>query len=87
MIIKDLDLVNVLDRQVTQLSGGELQRFAIAICAIRDADIYMFDEPSSYLDVKQRLKAGKVIRSLISVEEEQRRIKNAKESNDPKKKI
>ncbi|KAI5336800.1 hypothetical protein L3X38_016069 [Prunus dulcis] len=29
------------------------------------ADIYMFDEPSSYLDVKQRLKAAKVIRSLI----------------------
>ncbi len=38
------------------LSGGELQRFAIGIVAVQDADVYMFDEPSSYLDVKQRLK-------------------------------
>ncbi len=31
-------------------------------------DIYMFDEPSSYLDVKQRLNAAKVIRSLLRPE-------------------
>ncbi|KAG9313421.1 RNAse L inhibitor-type ATP binding cassette protein [Chiua virens] len=30
------------------------------------ADVYMFDEPSSYLDVKQRLKAAEVIRSLLN---------------------
>ena len=50
------------------LSGGELQRFAIGMVAAQRADIYMFDEPSSYLDVKQRLKAGRVIRSLLSPE-------------------
>ena len=32
---------------------------------VQQADIYMFDEPSSYLDVKQRLKAGRMIRSLL----------------------
>lgn len=42
--------------QVENLSGGELQRFAIAVVAVQRADVYMFDEPSSYLDVKQRLK-------------------------------
>ncbi|KAI7979310.1 ABC transporter E family member 2, partial [Camellia lanceoleosa] len=47
------------------LSGGELQRFAIAVVAIQNAEIYMFDEPSSYLDVKQRLKAAQVVRSLL----------------------
>jgi translation initiation factor RLI1 len=26
---------------------------------------YMFDEPSSYLDIKQRLRAAEVIRSLL----------------------
>lgn len=61
----DLQLNQVIDRKVEQLSGGELQRFAIAVVAIQNAEIYMFDEPSSYLDVKQRLKAAQVIRSLL----------------------
>ncbi|THU93517.1 P-loop containing nucleoside triphosphate hydrolase protein, partial [Dendrothele bispora CBS 962.96] len=62
----DLELNNVLEREVPQLSGGELQRFAIAMSCIQRADVYMFDEPSSYLDVKQRLKAAEVIRSLLT---------------------
>lgn len=61
----DLELNQVSDRNVGDLSGGELQRFAIAVVAIQHAEIYMFDEPSSYLDVKQRLKAAQVIRSLL----------------------
>jgi ABC-type cobalamin/Fe3+-siderophores transport system ATPase subunit len=52
--------VQVLDRNVENLSGGELQRFAIAVVAAQTADVYMIDEPSSYLDVRQRLKAAKV---------------------------
>ena len=67
-LIPELDLENVLDRDVKALSGGELQRFAIAVIAVQEADCYMFDEPSSYLDVKQRLKASRVIRSLIHIE-------------------
>lgn len=63
--MKDLDLVHVKDRDVEHLSGGELQRFAIAVVAVQQADIYMFDEPSSYLDVRQRLKAALVIRSMV----------------------
>lgn len=63
-----LDLRPVLDRNVGDLSGGELQRFAIAVVAVQEADIYMFDEPSSYLDVKQRLKAAQVIRSLLALD-------------------
>ncbi|CAH2078550.1 unnamed protein product [Thlaspi arvense] len=61
----DLELNQVIDRDVGNLSGGELQRFAIAVVAIQNAEIYMFDEPSSYLDVKQRLKAAQVVRSLL----------------------
>lgn len=60
-----LELNEVLDRQPAQLSGGELQRFAIAIACIQKADVYMFDEPSSYLDIKQRLQAARVIRGLL----------------------
>ncbi|KAG9459473.1 hypothetical protein H6P81_003981 [Aristolochia fimbriata] len=64
-LCNDLELNQVIDRNVGDLSGGELQRFAIAVVAIQNAEIYMFDEPSSYLDVKQRLKAAQVIRSLL----------------------
>ncbi|KAH9998583.1 P-loop containing nucleoside triphosphate hydrolase protein, partial [Russula vinacea] len=62
----DLELNKVLEREVSQLSGGELQRFAIAMSCIQRADVYMFDEPSSYLDVRQRLKAAEVIRQLLT---------------------
>eukprot|EP01120_Amphizonella_sp_Union-15-10_P001702 TRINITY_DN11850_c0_g1_i1.p1 TRINITY_DN11850_c0_g1~~TRINITY_DN11850_c0_g1_i1.p1 ORF type:complete len:611 (+),score=115.73 TRINITY_DN11850_c0_g1_i1:56-1888(+) len=65
-LYEDLDLSKVLDRDIEHLSGGELQRFAIAVVCVQEADIYMFDEPSSYLDVKQRLKAARVIRGLIA---------------------
>ncbi len=59
-----LQLSAVLDRDVRVLSGGELQRLAIASTVCRDADVYLFDEPSSYLDVKQRVEAARVIRGL-----------------------
>ena len=50
----------VTDRNFENLSGGELQRFAIAAVAIQEANVYMIDEPSSYLDVRQRLTSAKV---------------------------
>ncbi|KAH0566081.1 Fe-S cluster-binding ribosome biosynthesis protein [Trichoglossum hirsutum] len=60
-----LELKQVMDRDINLLSGGELQRFAIGIVCVQQADVYMFDEPSSYLDVKQRLNAAKTIRDLL----------------------
>jgi ATP-binding cassette subfamily E protein 1 len=63
--IQLLELKEVLQTEVKDLSGGELQRFAISTVCIQDADVYMFDEPSSYLDVKQRLAAAQAIRSLL----------------------
>lgn len=65
-IIDELDLKNVMDRNIDDLSGGELQRFAIAAACIQKADVYMFDEPSSYLDVRQRLMAARAIRNLLT---------------------
>lgn len=64
-IVADLELNPVLDRRAKDVSGGELQRFAIAAVFIKKAEIYMFDEPSSFLDVRQRLKAAQVVRSLL----------------------
>lgn len=64
-IMKLLELDPVMKRDVDQLSGGELQRFALAMTCVQEANVYMFDEPSSYLDVKQRLRAAELIRSLL----------------------
>ncbi|XP_034021069.1 ATP-binding cassette sub-family E member 1-like [Thalassophryne amazonica] len=66
IVCDQLDLSHLRERNVEDLSGGELQRFACAVVCIQRADIFMFDEPSSYLDVKQRLKAAITIRSLIT---------------------
>ncbi len=63
-VVQALELQNFLDRKIENLSGGELQRLAIASAALRKADVYYFDEPSSFLDVKQRINAAKIIRSL-----------------------
>jgi len=63
-LTEQLQLDNILDRTLDVLSGGELQRVAIAASISRNADVYLFDEPSSYLDVQQRLQAARVIRSL-----------------------
>ncbi|KAJ3585607.1 hypothetical protein NHX12_014326 [Muraenolepis orangiensis] len=65
-ICEQLDLTHLLERNVEALSGGELQRFACAVVCLQKADIFMFDEPSSYLDVKQRLKTAITIRSLVA---------------------
>ena len=65
-ILEVLELKDLVDRDVKFLSGGELQRFCIAGACIQKADIYMFDEPTGYLDIKQRLAAARLIRGLIS---------------------
>lgn len=62
--VESMCLGNVLTRKLDELSGGELQRFCIAIACMQKADVYVFDEPTSYLDVKQRLTAAKEIRKM-----------------------
>jgi len=61
---RQLEIEQLWDRPLDVLSGGELQRVAVAAALSREADVYLFDEPSSYLDVKQRLQTAKTIREL-----------------------
>ncbi len=63
-LMEPLGLPSFLDRDIGQLSGGELQRVAIAATMLKEADVYFFDEPSSYLDIYQRLQVAKVIQGL-----------------------
>lgn len=60
-ICDNLDLIPLMNRKVMDLSGGELQRFAIARELSKDADVYLFDEFSAFLDISQRLKAARLI--------------------------
>ncbi|EEQ83099.1 hypothetical protein NCER_100095 [Vairimorpha ceranae BRL01] len=62
--VDKMALKNVLTRELEQLSGGELQRFCIAYTCLQEGNVYIFDEPTSFLDVKQRLAAAKEIRNL-----------------------
>ncbi|MCK5047693.1 MAG: ATP-binding cassette domain-containing protein, partial [Candidatus Heimdallarchaeota archaeon] len=61
-----LGLEKFWERELNILSGGELQRVAIAATIVKDADVYLFDEPSSFLDVKERINAANAIRTLIA---------------------
>lgn len=63
-VLDSLELRSIFERNISNLSGGELQRVAIAAAVLREADFYYFDEPTSWLDVRQRLNAVKVIRKL-----------------------
>ncbi|MBY8996817.1 MAG: ribosome biogenesis/translation initiation ATPase RLI [Candidatus Thorarchaeota archaeon] len=64
-VIKRLELEHLLEHNVPDLSGGELQRASIAACLAREADIYLFDEPSAFLDIEQRLASSRAIRRMI----------------------
>ena len=66
-LIKKLDLANSVEQNLNELSGGELQRLAVAVSASKDADFYFFDEPSSYNDVFQRTGVARVIHSLAEL--------------------
>lgn len=61
---KDLGIDHLLDRTIQQLSGGELQRMAICATILRDVDVYFFDEPSSYLDIHERMRIVGIIQRL-----------------------
>ncbi len=59
-----LGIDHLLDREVHQLSGGELQRMAMCATILRDVDVYFFDEPSSYLDIHERMRIVRIIQNL-----------------------
>ena len=63
-LVDELALGSILDRDIKNLSGGELQRVAVAACLARDADFYFLDEITPYLDIYQRMAAANLIREV-----------------------
>lgn len=64
-VVKPMQLENIIDQDVQTLSGGELQRVAIVLALGKPADVYLLDEPSSFLDSEQRIAASRVIKRFI----------------------
>ena len=58
-----------MEMEVKNISGGQLQRVAIALCLSKKADFYLLDEPSAFLDSEQRLITAKVIRKFCELKE------------------
>lgn len=67
-LVRELELQNSMENRLGELSGGELQRLAVAVAASKEADFYFFDEPSSYNDVFQRIGVARVIQGLAKLE-------------------
>lgn len=65
-LLDKLELRQLLDNCIGNLSGGEMQRFICAIILMQDADVYIFDEPTNYLDVKHRLIMSNLIRKKLT---------------------
>ena len=68
-VAMQLEIKNTLPKDVKKLSGGELQRVAMAATLLKDADIYFFDEPTSYLDIYQRMKVSKIIQGVAKAKQ------------------
>ncbi|MEK6948604.1 MAG: ATP-binding cassette domain-containing protein, partial [Nanoarchaeota archaeon] len=67
-VAKELEIDNILENDIENISGGELQRVAIAATVLKKANLYIFDEPTSYLDIKQRINVSGFIRNLSNEE-------------------
>jgi multiple sugar transport system ATP-binding protein len=59
-----LELQDFLHRKPAQLSGGQRQRVAMGRALVRDADVFLFDEPLSNLDAKLRHQMRTEIRRI-----------------------
>jgi len=66
---RKLNITMLMDKELTQLSGGELQRVALTLALSQKADVYLFDEPSAFLDIEQRFEFASLLRRVISENE------------------
>ncbi|KAJ4879436.1 ABC transporter E family member 1 [Raphanus sativus] len=64
-VIEPLQIDRLMGRKLTSLSPGERQRVAITFCLMKDAHVYLIDEPSLDLDSDMRIRVALAIRKHI----------------------
>ncbi len=64
-VVDALSMERMLNKSIRVLSGGELQKLAIAAALLRNGDVYIFDEPTSYLDIRERLRLAQALGELL----------------------
>lgn len=64
-VLRPLNIEDIIDNKINELSGGQLQKFWITYCLGQEAHIYLLDEPSANLDVEQRQIITKIIKRFI----------------------
>jgi len=62
-----IGLADLLDHKVNSLSGGEAQTLYCFSVLVKDADLYILDEPFAFLDIEQRVNMAKFIRDIIKL--------------------
>jgi ATP-binding cassette subfamily E protein 1 len=64
-ILDPLKIRKLYNKSIRNLSGGELQKIAVASCLIQKVDLYALDEPSAFLDVEDRIAVGKFLQKFV----------------------
>jgi ATP-binding cassette subfamily E protein 1 len=64
-IVTPLGIKKLFEKSIRHLSGGELQKVAVAASLMRPADIYALDEPSAFLDVEDRIALAKFLQRFV----------------------
>jgi ATP-binding cassette subfamily E protein 1 len=67
-LLKPLNIERLMERRVRDLSGGELQKLMISTCLLNEADMYLLDEPSAFIDVEDRLAVATAINRLVKIQ-------------------
>lgn len=63
-VMKEMEVLELRDKPLTELSGGECQRAYIAMMLAQDTPVMLFDEPTTYMDIEHQLKFLEQIKKL-----------------------
>lgn len=63
-IAKLLELEHILDKGISEISGGEIQRAFIARALVQEPQILLLDEPNAHLDIKHQLSIFNLLKEL-----------------------
>lgn len=66
-VLDPLNVKPLLEKRTDELSGGELQRYAIANTLLEEAHVYLLDEPTAFLDIEEKLKIAKMLKNFMSL--------------------